>query len=241
MSTLRRRGQRVSRRHLRRAESERWGKLASSSRHRLLGQERAEGSLCRYDARQLRANSSHLLLLLHRGRPRHAAALMQDSGSILLTYAGSVRVMPYNVMGVAKAESRGQRALSPTTTARAASRVNGLSADPVRTLAGAGISDARYMYSTSGVRRCGSPSASTKSAIRRSPAFRSLVRRDRRDPLCRFRLSCLDADARRVKRLDGGKGEPQGSTSLSPNLPMYKGLSFTCLKGGLLLYSFMKR
>ena len=38
-------------------------------------------------------------------------------------------------------------AISPTITVRAASRVNAISAGPVRTLAGAGISDARHMFS----------------------------------------------------------------------------------------------
>ncbi len=54
----------------------------------------------------------------------------------------------YNVMGVAKAGASRAAAFatSPTITARAAYAVNAISAGPVRTLAGAGISDARYMF-----------------------------------------------------------------------------------------------
>nr|WP_325263643.1 enoyl-ACP reductase FabI [uncultured Rhizobium sp.] len=79
---------------------------------------------------------------------KRAAALMPDGGSMLtLTYNGSQRVIPnYNVMGVAKA------ALEASVRYLAADfgpndiRVNTISAGPVRTLAGAGISDARAIY-----------------------------------------------------------------------------------------------
>ena len=80
---------------------------------------------------------------------RHAAALMTDGGSMItLTYAGSVRVMPnYNVMGVAKAGLEASVRYLANDYGPRGIRVNGLSAGPVRTLAGAGISDARLMYS----------------------------------------------------------------------------------------------
>ncbi|MEL6436532.1 MAG: enoyl-ACP reductase FabI [Pseudomonadota bacterium] len=79
---------------------------------------------------------------------QHAVPLMNDGGSLLtLTYGGSTRVMPnYNVMGVAKA------ALEAITRYLAADlgeqniRVNAISAGPMRTLAGAGIGDARAMF-----------------------------------------------------------------------------------------------
>ena len=79
---------------------------------------------------------------------KRAAALMTAGGSIVtLTYGGSTRVMPnYNVMGVAKA------ALEASVRYLAADygpdniRVNAISAGPVRTLAGAGIADARLMF-----------------------------------------------------------------------------------------------
>ena len=53
----------------------------------------------------------------------------------------------YNVMGVAKAALEASRAL-PRLRSRAAttSAVNAISAGPVRTLAGAGIADARLMF-----------------------------------------------------------------------------------------------
>lgn len=80
---------------------------------------------------------------------RHAAALMNDGGSMVtMTYAGSVRVMPnYNVMGVAKAALEASVRYLANDYGPRGIRVNGLSAGPVRTLAGAGVSDARYMFS----------------------------------------------------------------------------------------------
>ncbi|WP_354196518.1 enoyl-ACP reductase FabI [Aquamicrobium terrae] len=79
---------------------------------------------------------------------RNAAALMNEGGSMLtLTYAGSVRVMPnYNVMGVAKAGLEASVRYLANDYGPHGIRVNGISAGPVRTLAGAGISDARYMF-----------------------------------------------------------------------------------------------
>lgn len=80
---------------------------------------------------------------------RHAAALMAEGGSMLtLTYAGSVRVMPnYNVMGVAKAGLEASVRYLANDYGPRGIRVNAISAGPVRTLAGAGISDARHMFS----------------------------------------------------------------------------------------------
>ncbi|MGE0281554.1 MAG: enoyl-ACP reductase FabI [Rhizobiaceae bacterium] len=80
---------------------------------------------------------------------RAAAALMSNGGSLLtLTYAGSVRVMPnYNVMGVAKAALEASVRYLANDYGPRGIRVNALSPGPVRTLAGAGISDARYMFS----------------------------------------------------------------------------------------------
>jgi len=80
---------------------------------------------------------------------RKAAALMGNGGAMLtLTYAGSVRVMPnYNVMGVAKAGLEASVRYLANDFGPRGIRVNGISAGPVRTLAGAGISDARVMFS----------------------------------------------------------------------------------------------
>ena len=80
---------------------------------------------------------------------KRAAALMTKGGSILtLTYGGSTRVMPnYNVMGVAKAALESSVRYLAMDFGGEGVRVNAISAGPVRTLAGSGVSDARLMYS----------------------------------------------------------------------------------------------
>ena len=80
---------------------------------------------------------------------KRAAARMPNGGSIItLTYGGSMRIMPnYNVMGVAKAALEGSVRYLAGDYGPRGIRVNALSPGPVRTLAGAGISDARAMLS----------------------------------------------------------------------------------------------
>ena len=79
---------------------------------------------------------------------KRAAALMPDGGSIItLTYGGSTRVMPnYNVMGVAKAALEASVRYLAADYGPQGVRVNAISAGPMRTLAGAGIGDARAMF-----------------------------------------------------------------------------------------------
>lgn len=79
---------------------------------------------------------------------RMATELMPQAGSLLtLTYAGSLRVMPnYNVMGVAKAALEASVRYLAADFGQRGIRVNAISAGPVRTLAGAGVSDARLMF-----------------------------------------------------------------------------------------------
>jgi enoyl-[acyl-carrier protein] reductase I len=79
---------------------------------------------------------------------RMAAELMPNGGSVLtLTYGGSMRVMPnYNVMGVAKAALEASVRYLAADFGERNVRVNAISAGPVRTLAGAGVSDARLMF-----------------------------------------------------------------------------------------------
>ncbi|MEM6846662.1 MAG: enoyl-ACP reductase FabI [Pseudomonadota bacterium] len=79
---------------------------------------------------------------------KRAAALMTGGGSMLtLSYGGAVRVMPnYNVMGVAKAALEASVRYLAADFGGQGVRVNALSAGPVRTLAGAGVTDARLMF-----------------------------------------------------------------------------------------------
>jgi enoyl-[acyl-carrier protein] reductase I len=79
---------------------------------------------------------------------KRAAALMPRGGSLItLTYAGSTRVVPrYNVMGVAKAALEASVRYLAMDLGPDNIRVNGLSPGPMRTLAGAGISDARVLF-----------------------------------------------------------------------------------------------
>ena len=79
---------------------------------------------------------------------KRAAAMMPDGGALVtLTYGGSTRVMPnYNVMGVAKAALESSVRYLAGDFGAQGIRVNAISAGPMRTLAGAGIGDARAMY-----------------------------------------------------------------------------------------------
>ena len=80
---------------------------------------------------------------------RRAADMMPGGGAMVtLTFGGSSRVMPnYNVMGVAKAALEASVRYLASDFGPQGIRVNALSPGPVRTLAGAGVTDARAMYS----------------------------------------------------------------------------------------------
>ena len=79
---------------------------------------------------------------------KRAADLMPDGGALLtLTYGGATRWVPsYNVMGVAKAALEASVRYLAADLGPAGIRVNALSAGPMRTLAGAGVSDARLIF-----------------------------------------------------------------------------------------------
>jgi len=79
---------------------------------------------------------------------KRAAELMPDGGSLLtLTYGGSTRWVPsYNVMGVAKAALEASVRYLAADLGPDNIRVNALSAGPMRTLAGSGVSDARVIF-----------------------------------------------------------------------------------------------
>jgi enoyl-[acyl-carrier protein] reductase I len=78
---------------------------------------------------------------------KRASDMMNEGGSLLtMTYGGSTRVVPcYNVMGVAKAALEASVRYLASDLGPLGIRVNALSAGPMRTLAGAGISDARTL------------------------------------------------------------------------------------------------
>jgi len=73
---------------------------------------------------------------------------MPAGGAMLtLTYNGGLRAMPnYNAMGVAKAALEASVRYLAVDFGPKNIRVNAISAGPIRTLAGAGISDARFMF-----------------------------------------------------------------------------------------------
>src|ERR1700761_3387538 len=79
---------------------------------------------------------------------RHAAAMMPNGGAMLtLTYNGGLRAMPnYNAMGVAKAALEASVRYLAVDFGGGGVRVKPSSAGPIRTLAGAGITDARAMF-----------------------------------------------------------------------------------------------
>ncbi|HEY2528785.1 MAG TPA: enoyl-ACP reductase FabI [Xanthobacteraceae bacterium] len=79
---------------------------------------------------------------------KRAAAMMPNGGAMLtLTYNGGLRAMPnYNAMGVAKAALEASVRYLAVDFGSRRIRVNAISSGPIRTLAGAGIGDARMMF-----------------------------------------------------------------------------------------------
>jgi enoyl-[acyl-carrier protein] reductase I len=79
---------------------------------------------------------------------KRAAAMMPNGGAMLtLTYNGGLRAMPnYNVMGLAKGALEASVRYLAVDFGPQRIRVNAISAGPIRTLAGAGITDARLMF-----------------------------------------------------------------------------------------------
>ena len=79
---------------------------------------------------------------------KRAAALMRNGGAMVtLTYNGGERAMPnYNAMGVAKAALEASVRYLAVDFGESGIRVNAISSGPIRTLAGAGIGDARAMF-----------------------------------------------------------------------------------------------
>ncbi len=77
-----------------------------------------------------------------------AARLMPNGGTMItLSYGGATRWVPsYNVMGVAKAALEASVRYLAADLGPQGIRVNALSAGPMRTLSGAGVSDARVIF-----------------------------------------------------------------------------------------------
>ena len=79
---------------------------------------------------------------------KRAAELMPNGGSMItLSYGGATRWVPsYNVMGVAKAALEASVRYLAADLGPQGIRVNAISAGVMRTLAGAGVSDARAIF-----------------------------------------------------------------------------------------------
>ncbi len=93
-------------------------------------------------------NTLHISCFSFTDLTRRASLLMDEGGSLVtLTYLGASRVMPnYNVMGVAKAALEASIRYLAVDLGKNGIRVNGISAGPMRTLAGSAIADARYVW-----------------------------------------------------------------------------------------------
>jgi len=77
------------------------------------------------------------------GRPLMAG---RNGALLTMTYLGAVRAVPnYNVMGVAKASLEANMRYLAASVGPEGTRVNAISAGPIRTLAAAGIADFRSM------------------------------------------------------------------------------------------------
>ena len=96
----------------------------------------------------------------------------------------------YNVMGVAKAALEASVRYLAVDFGQQKIRVNAISAGPIRTLAGAGITDARYMFAFQQKYSPLGRGVTLGRARRRRAlsAFGFVDRRHRRNPLRRFRL-----------------------------------------------------
>ncbi len=79
---------------------------------------------------------------------KRAAELMPNGGTMItLSYGGATRWVPsYNVMGVAKAALEASVRYLAADLGPQGIRINALSAGPMRTLSGAGVSDARVIF-----------------------------------------------------------------------------------------------
>ncbi|MEL6790498.1 MAG: enoyl-ACP reductase [Pseudomonadota bacterium] len=108
-----------------------------------------EGSFVENTTRQIFKDTMDVSAFSFVDAANRAAKLMPHGGSMItLTYLGSERTVPnYNVMGVAKAALEASTRYIARDLGPANIRVNAISAGPIKTLAAAGISSGRHMFS----------------------------------------------------------------------------------------------
>jgi enoyl-[acyl-carrier protein] reductase I len=108
-----------------------------------------EGSFVANTTRQIFKDTMDVSAFSFVDAARRAAALMPTGGSMItLTYLGAERTIPnYNVMGVAKAALEASTRYIARDLGPQGIRVNAISAGPIKTLAAAGISSGRHMFS----------------------------------------------------------------------------------------------
>lgn len=108
-----------------------------------------EGSFVGNTTRQIFKDTMDVSAFSFVDAANRAQKLMPNGGSMItLTYLGSERTVPnYNVMGVAKAALEASTRYIARDLGPANIRVNAISAGPIKTLAAAGISSGRHMFS----------------------------------------------------------------------------------------------
>ena len=108
-----------------------------------------EGSFVENTTRQIFKDTMDVSAFSFVDAANRASKMMKSGGSMItLTYLGSERTVPnYNVMGVAKAALEASTRYIARDLGPKGIRVNAISAGPIKTLAAAGISSGRHMFS----------------------------------------------------------------------------------------------
>ncbi len=108
-----------------------------------------EGSFVENTTRQIFKDTMDVSAFSFVDAARRASEMMKPGGSMItLTYLGAERTVPnYNVMGVAKAALEASTRYIARDLGPKGIRANAISAGPIKTLAAAGISSGRHMFS----------------------------------------------------------------------------------------------
>ncbi len=108
-----------------------------------------EGSFVENTTRKIFTDTMDVSAFSFVDAANRASKMMKPGGSMItLTYLGSERTVPnYNVMGVAKAALEASTRYIARDLGPKGIRVNAISAGPIKTLAAAGISSGRHMFS----------------------------------------------------------------------------------------------